>query len=53
MMFFVLQPGLSLEAVYHISTALINLDIVIKNMQVFSGQNIFPIALLSSILSES
>ena len=31
MMFFVLQPGLSLEAVYHIST-LSNLGIVTKNM---------------------
>ena len=31
-MFFVVQPGLSLEAVYYISTALSNLDIVTKNM---------------------
>ena len=32
MMFFVIQPGLSREAVCHISTALSNLDIVTKNM---------------------
>ena len=32
MMFFVIQPGVGLEAVCHISTALSNLDIVTKNM---------------------